>query len=274
MIIPTDTVPNPSGELITGWESNLPVADSLLRRFLFAYADRIDRMARRSGGRSERSDDARFVDLASPFHFDNAVVLLRPPTDIDLEAVIARARAFFPPTRSWVLLSAWTTTDLSELGLRLVGHPPLMLRLPAPLPFAPAELRVVEVDGPARLGDFERTLIAGFPISAGADGAAIFDPRQLGDVFRLFVGYVEESPVSVAGAAVGHGVVEVDWVATLPSARGRGYGGALTAAAVAVAPDLPAVLLASDPGRSVYRRLGFIDLLRCTLWEAHPCSLP
>lgn len=269
MIIPMSPVSTPSGELITGWEPDLPVADTLLRRFLFAYADRIDRMARRSGGRTEGSDDARFADLASPFHFDNAVVLLRPTPLTDLDAVIARARAFFPPTRSWVLLSAWPTPDLSDLGLRLVGHPPLMFRLPAPLPSPPPELRVVEVDGPARLDDFERTLIAGFPFPA-ANGATIFDPRQLGEVVRLFIGYVGEWPVSVAGAAVGHGVVEVDWVATLPMGRGRGYGRALTAAAVGVAPDLPAVLLATDPGRPVYRRLGFIDLLRCTMWEAHP----
>jgi GNAT superfamily N-acetyltransferase len=268
MIIPTSTLSPLSGALITGWEPDLPVADTLLRRFLFAYADRIERMARRSGGRTEGSDDARFADLASPFHFDNAVVLLRPPPLTDLVGVIARARAFFPPTRPWVLLSAWPTPDLSELGLRLVGHPPLMFRLPAPLPSPPAELQVVEVDGPARLGDFERTLIAGFPFP-GADGATIFDPRQLGEVVRLFVGYLGERPVSVAGAAVGHGVVEVDWVATMPSARGRGYGGALTAAAVGVAPELPAVLLASDPGHSVYRSLGFIDLLRCTMWEVH-----
>jgi GNAT superfamily N-acetyltransferase len=269
MIIPMSPVSTPSGELITGWEPDVPVADTLLRRFLCAYADRIERMARRSGGRTEGSGEARFADLASPFHFDNAVVLLRPPSLSDLDAVIARARGFFSPTRSWVLLSAWPTPDLTELGLRLVGHPPLMFRLPAPLPSPPPELQVVEVDSPARLRDFERTLMAGFPFP-GATGATIFDPRQLGEVLRLFVGYVRESPVSVAGAAVGHGVVEVDWVATLPTGRGRGYGRALTAAAVGVAPDLPAVLLASDLGQPVYRRLGFIDLLRCTMWEAHP----
>jgi predicted GNAT family acetyltransferase len=76
--------------------------------------------------------------------------------------------------------------------------------------------------------------------------------------------------VSVAGAAVNHGIVEVDWVATLPQARGRGYGAALTMAAAGIAPGLPALLLASDAGRPVYQHLGFIDLLRTTMWEVQP----
>jgi GNAT superfamily N-acetyltransferase len=263
------TVSSPSGDLITGWEPGVAITDTLLRRFVFAYANRIAAMAERSGGRTDGDADARFADLASPFLFDNAVVLLRPPPLRNLDALIARARAFFPPTRPWTLLSAWPTPDLSELGLRLVGHPPLMFRPPTPLPSPPPELRVVEVDGPLRLADFERTLIAGYPIPQDA-GSTIFDLRQLGEVVRLFVGYVGEEPLSVAGAAVAHGVVEIDWVATMPSARGRGYGRALTAAAAGVARDLPAVLLSSDPGHPVYRRLGFIDLLRCTLWEGRP----
>lgn len=64
-------------------------------------------------------------------------------------------------------------------------------------------------------------------------------------------------------------VLDVDWVAVLPQARGRGYGGAVTSAALAVAPELPAMLISSDDGHPVYRRLGFWDLFRATMWE-HP----
>jgi GNAT superfamily N-acetyltransferase len=145
-----------------------------------------------------------------------------------------------------------------------------MFRPPAPLPQPPSTLQVLEVDGPERLADFQRTLVAGFPLPASSENATVTNPDLLGDVMRLFVGYVGDRPVSVAGAAIGHDLVEVDWVATLFAARGRGYGTALTAAAVGVRPDLPAVLLGSDPGQPLYRRLGFVDLLRCTMWEVHP----
>jgi GNAT superfamily N-acetyltransferase len=257
------TVTTPRSDLTTGWEPEGPTDDTLLRRFVFAYADRIERMALRSGRRVEGSSDARSADLGSPFRFDNAVVLLRPLSDLD--SVVARARSFF--TTPWVLLSAWPTPDLSGLGLRLVGHPPLMFRPPAPWPSSPPELRVVEVDGAKALGDFERTLVTGYPLP---EASAVFDPGLVGEVLRLFVGYVAGEPVSVAGAAVNHGIVEVDWVATLPHARGRGYGAALTMAAAGIAPGLPALLLASDAGRPVYQHLGFIDLLRTTMWEGQP----
>jgi GNAT superfamily N-acetyltransferase len=252
-----------TSDLTTGWEPESPVDDTLLRRFVFAYADRLERMARRTGRRVEGSADARFADLGSPFRFDNAVVLLRPVAALD--SVVARAKTFF--STPWVLLSVWPTPDLSGLGLRLVGHPPLMFRPPAPWPAPPRELRVLEVGGAEALGDFERTLVEGFLLP---EPSAVFDPRLVGEVLRLFVGYTDGEPVSVAGAAVNHGVVEVDWVTTLPQARGRGYGAALTTAAGAVAPELPAVLLATDPGRPVYQRLGFIDLLRATMWEGQP----
>jgi GNAT superfamily N-acetyltransferase len=52
----------------------------------------------------------------------------------------------------------------------------------------------------------------------------------------------------------------------MPSARGKGYGGALTAAATAAARDLPAVLQASDDGQPVYAHLGFQSDTPCALW--------
>jgi len=55
-------------------------------------------------------------------------------------------------------------------------------------------------------------------------------------------------------------------VATLPEARGRGYGAALTATAALSQPDLPSALIASDDGRGVYERLGFLPISRFTLW--------
>jgi hypothetical protein len=55
-------------------------------------------------------------------------------------------------------------------------------------------------------------------------------------------------------------------VATLDGARGHGYGAAVTWAATTADPTLPAVLIASDPGRPVYDRLGYTALTRWTMW--------
>jgi GNAT superfamily N-acetyltransferase len=253
--------------LSTGWEPGVPVGDTIARRFAFAYADRVTAMARARGGRVEHRDDARIADLGSPFGYDNAVVLLRPPDPDRLATLLADAADVFPPHSWWVLLSLWPTPDLRPLGLTLGGHPPLMLRPPGPLPAPPPGLDIREVTGPDDVTEFSRVLAAGYPVPAG--DVPVAEPEVVGSVVRLFIGSVSGRAVGVAGSAVHHGLVEVDWVAVLPEARGRGYGAALTAAATAVAPDLPAVLLASDDGRPTYRRLGFIDLFRVTLWE-HP----
>jgi GNAT superfamily N-acetyltransferase len=253
--------------LRTGWEPDVPVGDTVARRFAFAYADRVTAMARARGGRVEHRDDARIADLGSPFGYDNAVVLLRPPDPDGLAALLARAADVFPPHRWWALLSLWPTPDLRQHGLVPVGHPPLMLRPPGPLPAPPPGLEIREVTGRDDVAEFSRVLAAGYPVPAG--DVPVAEPGVVGSVVRLFVGSVAGRAIGVAGSAVHHGLVEVDWVAVLPEARGRGYGSALTAAAAAVAPDLPAVLLSSDDGRPTYRRLGFIDLFRVTLWE-HP----
>lgn len=255
--------------LTHGWEPTTAISDTLLRQFVFAYADRTAAMAVSVGGRAESDPDACRADLASPFVYDNAVVLLRPPTLDSLTETVRKAYAFYPDDRSWVLVSVWPLPDLSPYGLVLEGHPPLMFRAPAgALPAPPAELRIATVRTPGELADFRQVLVDGYPLADGTGAFVALDAVQ--DVLTLFVGYVDGQPVSVAGSAAQHGVLEIDWVATLPTHRGRGYGAALTAAAVGVAPDLPAVLIASDDGRRVYERMGFVSLLRATMWAHTP----
>lgn len=56
-------------------------------------------------------------------------------------------------------------------------------------------------------------------------------------------------------------------VGTVPEARGRGYGAALTWRATLADPALPALLLATDEGCRVYEWLGYGALCRFTLWS-------
>ena len=271
-------VPQPrepdSPALTDGWEPTAPVADTLLRRFVFAYAHRTAAMAASAGGRAEADDWASMADLGSPLRYDNAVVLLRPPISDSLTETVRQAYRFFPDRRSWVLLSMWPVPDLSPHGLSLEGHAPLMFRAPGGASSGvPAGLHIETVRTDTDLEDFRQVLVDGYPLpdGTGAFGAgASVAIDAMHDVLTLFVGYVDGEPVSVAGAAANHGVVEVDWVATSPAHRGRCYAQALTAAAIAVAPDLPAVLIASDAGRRVYERMGFVSLVRATVWARTP----
>ena len=67
-------------------------------------------------------------------------------------------------------------------------------------------------------------------------------------------------------ACIGEREVGIYAVATLPDRRGKGYGDALTRAALAAAPHLPAVLEASELGQPIYQRMGFQVVSEYTLW--------
>ena len=153
---------------------------------------------------------------------------------------------------------------------RLLGHPPFMFR-PAggTAPDPPPHLEIRPVVDAAGLAEFAATIMAAFSM-APDEGLPLTDPRILGGPLHLFTGYVEGRPVATSGGRVGHGIVDIEWVSCLEEARGAGVGAALTWAATMVAPDLPATLIASDDGRPVYARMGFLSLLRMTMWHRPP----
>lgn len=80
-----------------------------------------------------------------------------------------------------------------------------------------------------------------------------------------FTGSVDDVIVASSGLFTGTGVAGIYSVATAETHRGRGYGGALTSAALETGRDLgfdTAVLMASEMGTPVYRRLGFREVGR------------
>jgi hypothetical protein len=170
-----------------------------------------------------------------------------------------------------LLCSPFPTPDLRGDGLHLVGHPPFMVRPPGgrgPEPVPGLEVRRVE--DAADLAVFERTVIDGYPVPDMDPDAVptLFHPRYLDGTSHLYLGLVGGEPVATAAAHVAAGVNHVEFVATLPEARGRGIGAAMTWAATVSKPQLPAVLIASDDGRGVYASLGYLATSRWTLWLA------
>ena len=83
----------------------------------------------------------------------------------------------------------------------------------------------------------------------------------------LFIGRVKGKAV---GASMGYrtdDAVGVFGVTTVASARRRGYGAALTRAAMLTETGLPAILAPSEQGEGVYRRLGFEPVGALTIWS-------
>jgi GNAT superfamily N-acetyltransferase len=168
----------------------------------------------------------------------------------------------------------WRVLDLVPLGLVAGDDQPWMVRqvaaAPQEPPALPSELeirRVVDADG---LAAFEQTSAAGFE-AAPVERFAWHAPGILADErLAVWLGLVGGLPVSVAMSFAEAGVLGIYGVATIPEARRRGYGGALTWNALASAPRLPAVLQPSDMAEGLYRRLGFERFATFGTWQRPP----
>ena len=64
--------------------------------------------------------------------------------------------------------------------------------------------------------------------------------------------------------------MHVEFISTLAAARGRGVGlRDHRRTRRSPQPELPALLIASDLGKPVYDRLGYLTIARFTLWAGH-----
>lgn len=254
--------------LENGWTPATPETDSLLRGYVLGFATLLARIGAAIGGRVLEDDDVVALDIGADFFLANGAVLRHPVRDAELPAIVDRLLDFYAagPGVSWMLLSAWPIPAIE--GMSLIGHPPFMLRAPGgEAPPTPPGLTIREATDAAGMADFARAL-EGYP--AAADQAGVFADGRILDVagLRIWVGYLDERPVACAGAHVTDACVDVEYVATHADVRGRGFGAALSWQATLADPTKPAVLIASDPGQPVYERLGYLRLMRLTMWGA------
>ncbi len=127
------------------------------------------------------------------------------------------------------------------------------------------ELEIRRVRDGAGIEAHRHVVTAGF----GSDPAVALGTACHGLLDRsdcvVYVGYVDDRPV-VSGLGWRSGrTIGVYSIATVPSARRRGYGAAMTARVVADGVDAGcdvAALQASEMGRPIYERLGFQTVVR------------
>ncbi len=162
----------------------------------------------------------------------------------------------------------WSDLPLDRHGLAYEADRPWMLRPAGPMPAVPVPdgLVIERVGDDAGLIDFERTAALGF-------GSAIQPPHTwhgltlLDDArFDLWLARAAGNAVATANGFREAAVQGVYAVSTLPAARRRGAGTAITARAVGAAPELPAVLQPSEMAEPLYRRLGFERFTTFRTW--------
>jgi hypothetical protein len=258
-------------ELESGYGPGAPAGDNLCNDFQQETARSYLALARARGDAAERIEGVVcMTDASMALPFWNRAVLEQPITAAD--QIVPVLRAFYGDRSPHPFLfdSAWPTPDLRDHGFALMGHPPLMLRpthlaLPAP----PSELRIVRVADESDARDLERTLIDGYPAPQlqPFQQVTMFEPETFdAPGWHHFVGYLDDRPVAAGSCSVGEQLLRVENIATLAEVRGRGFGLAITAATIGVDPTKPAALVASDLGRPIYEKLGFVAMLRVTYW--------
>ncbi len=203
--------------------------------------------------------------------------------DVQVEETIALFRAKRSPFRWWVTPSTRPrelAPILAAHGMRHVYDAPGMLadltttRFDVPLPAGVTIRRLRSAD---ELTPWLDVFLAAFSLPE-TERAIWRDANVLcgfGDdaAWQHFVAFAEDSPVATASVLVDGALAGIYYVATLPSARGRGIGSAITLAAMAHARDAGATraaLQSSKSGFNVYRNLGFVEHCDLSVYDWRP----
>jgi ribosomal protein S18 acetylase RimI-like enzyme len=164
----------------------------------------------------------------------------------------------------------WQSLDLTPYGFHVWRTEPWFYRLPGALPdVRESDLELVQVSTPEEVEEFEAVSVRGF---GGEDDVVepgtIHPPSVLSDdAMQMFIGRVDGRGVAAAMGYRLDDVVGVFGVTTVASARRRGYGTAVTRAAMLTDTGLPAVLAPSDDAVNMYRRLGFEPVGALSIWS-------
>jgi hypothetical protein len=261
--------PDEGEHLVNGWESDVPDSDTLVRRAVAVHASWGVAVADSLGRPSRRT--ARWAGgfIGERGALTNPVVVTAPIAPEEYAEVVAEVGELVPEPVPFFLVSPFPTPDLSALGLVKIGHPPVMVRFAGgQAPPLRDGVELHPVTGADDLAVAERVLVEGYPMPdlEPVVRGSILAPALLDGATRVWLAYVDGEPAAIAAAHVAGGAALVEYVAALPSARGRGAGAAATWAATLCEPDLPAVLIASDDGRPLYEAMGYVAVERWTVW--------
>ena len=235
-------------------------------------------VARRAGGAVGQVDMVQLAATGLPIAFFNGAYVTG--RTVDPQAVVEHAVAFMAeqgvPWLLWVregvddaVLAAGRRAGLGEAG----GPPAMVLRPIPPVPPPPDGL-VITVAADAADVDAHCSLAAAAFQMPVEIARRLVDPKALADPgVGVVVGRIDGEPVATAVVSTSGTTAGVYNVATAPEHQRRGFGAALTWAAVAEGVRRGcdhAVLQSSPSGQPVYEAMGFVHLGRYVQLEGPP----
>jgi Acetyltransferase (GNAT) family len=209
------------------------------------------------GLRSEKARDAwRALDEAPQMYF--GAITLRPDTRAD-----SVASSLGP------ICDNWQTLSLDEDGFRAWRTEPWFMRPPGPIAVeVPPDLALIRVTTVREVEEFEAVSVRGFEHEAATIAPGTIHPASILSNSRMVM-FLGRAGGRAIGAAMGYrtdDAIGVFGVTVVASARQRGYGTALTCAAMLPESGLPAALAPSPLGERLYERLGFSQVGELTIW--------
>ena len=228
--------------------------------------------ARAMAGRWSRWDNAWAADSGLPTRMFNRVTVLRRLDRAAAPELAERITRFYldhPDRGPYLVNDPWATLDLEPYGFQRWMTLPFMVRAPGGSRETRSDLEIRAVRSESDVAMFIRALVEGFAISelTNLPSSRIMDERVLADgAMRCWIAFADGQPVGTSVAYVSDGIVGVYLVSVLPSARRRGFGEALTWHATLADSASPSTLQASELGRPVYERMGYVTALECATW--------
>lgn len=235
------------------------------------------------------ADDLYWIVTGFPHPMANAVI--RTHWDGErmetLDQRIATTLAPFQARGAPMMWYLWPTSSPEELGDHLVtsgfvadhASPMMSFDLSAAPPSAPAAARIERVNDQQSFARWVTVVIDGFgfPESARALATGLFMALGYSDPFYQYLAWLGDEPAAAASLVLDDTNAGIFNVATLPAMRGKGIGSAITAHALHEAHAAgrhSALLVASEMGEPVYRRLGFqtCGMVREYVWQPQPTA--
>ena len=208
-----------------------------------------------------------------PLTFFNGIATANAPVIPSVIDVFRRrGRAF----RWWVRdgLGAELVAHGMRFGWDSTGMTANLTRMPETAP--PPGLQIVQVRDVRAMADWALVLttVFGRPAPERETWLSAFGALGLdGGQWAHFVGYTGGTPVATTSLLVAGELAGVYHVATMKEARGRGFGSAVTRAALEHARDRgarEAALQSSEMAVSVYRGLGFVERGTLSMYDWVP----
>lgn len=257
-----------------------PLADPETNRAFEAnIVSFFSRFGRTSEGSIEKSRHGVRVCSGVPYAIFNWVFQVASPdgnSDVDIAATIAhfgkRGTPFYwgvfpndrpPDLRERLLKYGFVADDAPAMAIDLE-------QLPTFSPVPELTIRPVRTEADIRtfaqvlnIGDFQASEAIALRIPEVLQPS--LSPFQEEPHLGCLVGYRDGVPVATSARFLSDGVTGIYGVATVPEARRRGFGAAMTLAALQEGRTLgfrAGVLVATSMGEPVYRRIGFKEVFR------------